>query len=74
VRDFDQLFHALYQSSFRRQFLIEGSELDHLLGEGLETILEESTGFIERRLAPARSPNDARMTPSNLPSGVTRNA
>lgn len=75
MRDLDQLFQALDQSSFRRQFRLEGRELDYLLSKGLETILEHAAGFIEQRLAPANPPNDGRQTPKrNHPVFIAQHA
>ncbi|MCG3160456.1 MAG: hypothetical protein JMDDDDMK_01525 [Acidobacteria bacterium] len=75
MRDFDQLFQALDQSSFRRQFRLEGKELDYLLGKGLAIILEHAAGFIEQRLAPANPPNDGRQTPMrNHPVFIAQHA
>jgi predicted Fe-S protein YdhL (DUF1289 family) len=75
MRDLDQLFQALDQSSFRRQFRLEGRELDYLLSKGLETILEHAAGFIEQRLAPANPLNDGRQTPMrNHPIFIAQHA
>jgi hypothetical protein len=75
MRDLDQLFQALDQSSFRRQFRLEGRELDYLLSKGLETILEHAAGFIEQRLAAANPPNDGRQTPKrNHPVFIAQHA
>src|SRR5262245_47446296 len=75
MRDFDQLFQALDQSPFRRQFRLEGRELDYLLSKGMETVLEHATGFIEQRLSPANPPNDGRQTPKrNHPVFIAKHA
>src|SRR5918912_230648 len=75
MRDIDQLFHALDQSSFRRQFRLEGRELDYLVSKGLKTVMEHAAGFIEQRLAPAHPPNDGRQTPKrNHPVFIAQHA
>jgi predicted Fe-S protein YdhL (DUF1289 family) len=75
MRDLNERFHALDQSSFRRQFRREGRELDYLLGKGLETILGHAAGFIEKRLAAANPANDGRQTPMrNHPVFIAQHA
>jgi len=75
MRDLDQLFQALDQSSFRRQFRLEGRELNYLHSKGLEMILEHAAGFIGQRLAPANPPNDGRQTPKrNHPAFIAQHA
>src|SRR5262245_20709198 len=75
MRDFDQLFQALDRSSFRRQFRLEGKELDYLLSKGVETVLEHAADFIELRLAPADPPNDGRQTlKRNHPAFIAQHA
>ncbi len=75
MRDLDQLFQGLDQSPFRRQFRLEGRELDYLLSKGMETVLEHTAGFIEQRLAPANPPNDGRQTPKRThPAFIAQHA
>lgn len=63
------------QSSFRRQFRLEGRELDYLLNKGMEIILDHAAGFIEQRLASANPPNDGRQTPMrNHPVFIAQHA
>jgi predicted Fe-S protein YdhL (DUF1289 family) len=75
MRDLDQLFQALDRSQFRRQFRLEGRELDYLLLKGVETVLEHAAGFIEQRLATANPPNDGQQTPKrNHPVFIAQHA
>ncbi len=75
MRDLDQLFQALDLSPLRRQFRLEGRELDYLLSKGVETVLEHAAGFIEQRLVPANPPNDGRQTPRrNHPAFIAQHA
>jgi predicted Fe-S protein YdhL (DUF1289 family) len=75
MRNLDELFHALDQSAFRRQFRLEGKELDYLRRKGLTTVLEHASDFIEKRLAPAAPANDGRQTPKrNHPVFIAQHA
>ena len=63
MRDLNEIFAALDQSSFRRRFRLRGKELDYLHQKGLEVILEHAADFIEKRLAAADPLNDGKQTP-----------
>lgn len=63
MRDPDDLFQALAQSSFRRRFRLRGPELAYVRGRGMETVLRHADEMIAVRLAPARPPNDGKQTP-----------
>lgn len=62
-RNLDEIFAALEQSAFRRQFHLRGKELDYLRNKGLPVVLEHAADFIEKRLAPALPMNDGKQTP-----------
>jgi Domain of unknown function (DUF4186) len=75
MRDLDELFAALGQSSFRRRFRLRGKELDYFRRKGMEVILQHAEDFIEKRLAAAEPLNDGRQTPmSNHPVFIAQHA
>jgi hypothetical protein len=63
MRDPDDLFAALGQSSFRRRFRLRGAELAYQRAKGMQTVLRHADEMIAARLAPAQPPNDGRQTP-----------
>ncbi|MBW3572101.1 MAG: DUF4186 domain-containing protein [Gemmatimonadetes bacterium] len=63
MRDHDDLFAALGQSTFRRRFRLRGPELAYVRGRGMETVLRHAGQMIAARLAPAEPPNDGKQTP-----------
>ena len=63
MRDFDDLFAALQQSSFRRRFKLRDVERRVLAEKGLPTILAHARELLSKRLAPAVIPNDGKQTP-----------
>jgi predicted Fe-S protein YdhL (DUF1289 family) len=63
MRDPDDLFHALAQSSFRRRFRLRGPELAYVRGRGMQTVLRHADEMIAARLAPAAPSNDGKQTP-----------
>jgi hypothetical protein len=63
VRDLNELFAALQQSSFRRQFALGAKERDYLAAKGQSTVHEHARGFVARRLAPAQPAHDGKQTP-----------
>jgi predicted Fe-S protein YdhL (DUF1289 family) len=63
MRDPDDLFAALSQSTFRRRFRLRGAELAYLRGRGMETVLRHADEMIAARLGPAEPPNDGKQTP-----------
>lgn len=63
MRDPDDLFAALHQSTFRRRFRLRGADLAYQRAKGMETVLRHADEMIAARLAPAEPPNDGRQTP-----------
>ena len=63
MRDIDDLFQALAESSFRCRFTLSGTEFDYYHRKGLTTILSHGRGFLEDRLSLANPPNDGKQTP-----------
>jgi predicted Fe-S protein YdhL (DUF1289 family) len=63
VRDPDDVFAALGQSSFRRRFRLRGADLAYQRAKGMETVLRHADEMIAVRLAPAEPPNDGKQTP-----------
>ena len=63
MRDPDDLFAALGQSSFRRRFRLRGPDLAYQRARGMETVLRHADEMIASRLAPAEPPNDGKQTP-----------
>ena len=73
--DLDAAFSRLAASSFRRKFRLEGRELAYLQTWGLEHVLKQGRGLIDKRLAPAEPRNDGRQTPwRNHPVFVAQHA
>jgi len=63
MRDLNELFAALQQSSFRRRFALGTKELAYLSAKGQSTVLEHAREFVARRLAPALPAHDGKQTP-----------
>ena len=63
MRNPDEIFVALSQSSFRRSFRLNARDLGYLEEKGLETILAHAGDFVAKRLAPAEPHNDGKQTP-----------
>lgn len=63
MRDLDQLFTALAQSTFRANFELRAKDLAYLQQKGLSTVLDHAEDFIGKRLAPAIIDNDGKQTP-----------
>lgn len=75
MRDREDLFAALSQSTFRSRFRLRGKELLYLHQKGLETVLEHARQFITDRLAPAEPANDGGQTPMrNHPVFIAQHA
>ncbi|MGV3723466.1 MAG: DUF4186 domain-containing protein [Actinomycetota bacterium] len=75
MRNLDELFPQLQQSSFRRRFRLQGRELEYLRREGLPKVMEHAAQFINQRLAPAYPLNDGKQTPfGNHPAFVAQHA
>jgi hypothetical protein len=63
VRELDDLFAALSQSSFRRRFRLAPAERKYLATRGFATVLRHARELIAQRLAPAEPAKDGRQTP-----------
>jgi hypothetical protein len=63
MRDLDQLFIALQQSTFRAGFKLNAKDHAYLLDKGMSEIVDHAEDFIGKRLAPAIIPNDGKQTP-----------
>jgi hypothetical protein len=75
MRNLDELFVALGQSTFRRRFRLSSKEAAYLKQKGLSTILEHARDFITKRLAKANPVNDGRQTPMrNHPVFIAQHA
>jgi len=75
MRDSDDLFAALAQSTFRRRFRLSKKELAYAREHGLAGTLDHARNFIRDRLAPAVIPNDGKQTPMrNHPVFVAQHA
>ena len=75
MRDSDDLFAALAQSTFRRRFRLSKKELAYAREHGLAGTLDHARTFIRDRLAPADIPNDGKQTPMrNHPVFVAQHA
>lgn len=75
MRDLDELFSKLAESSFRRRFRLREPELSYFRCRGMETIRDHAAEFIEKRLAPANPAKDGKQTPyRNHPVFVAQHA
>ena len=75
MRDLDDLFDALAQSTFRRRFRLSSKELAYARDKGFDVILQHARDFIRDRLAPAQPLNDGKQTPMrNHPVFVAQHA
>jgi hypothetical protein len=63
MRDLDQLFIALEQSTFRAGFRLNAKDRAYLLEKGMDKIVDHAEDFISKRLAPAIIANDGKQTP-----------
>jgi hypothetical protein len=63
MRDLDDLFSALTNSTFRSRFRLGPKERAYLAEKSLPVVLEHGRKFIAERLAPAEPKNDGRQTP-----------
>ena len=63
MRNLDELFAALQQSSFRSRQTLNEQDRGYLADRGLETVLAHAADFIEKRLSPAEPRNDGKQTP-----------
>lgn len=63
MRDLDQLFAALHQSSFRRRFQLKAADRSYIAEKGWPAIQDHARDFVGQRLAPAIIANDGQQTP-----------
>jgi predicted Fe-S protein YdhL (DUF1289 family) len=63
LRDLDEVFPALANSSFRRRMRLRGAELGYLRSRGMDVVMQHAADLIGRRLAPAQPENDGKQTP-----------
>lgn len=63
MRDLEQLFSRLQQSSFRSGFKLNPKDRAYLQSKGLPIVLSHAKDFITKRLSPASIPNDGKQTP-----------
>lgn len=63
MRDLDQLFAKLAQSTFRASFELRAKDLAYLQQKGISMVLDHAEDFIAKRLAPAIIDNDGKQTP-----------
>ncbi|HAF01385.1 MAG TPA: DUF4186 domain-containing protein [Methylophilaceae bacterium] len=63
MRDLDNLFTALAQSTFRAGFQLNAQDLNYLQAKGLAEVLNHAEDFVAKRLAPAEISNDGKQTP-----------
>lgn len=63
MRDLDDLFTKLNQSTFRAGFKLNDKDLHYLREKGLGEVLNHAEDFVAKRLAPAEISNDGKQTP-----------
>ncbi len=63
MRDPDEVFRKLQESSFRSRFRLNPKDRQYLEDRGLDVIRGHARDFIAKRLAAADPPNDGRQTP-----------
>jgi len=63
LRDIEQLFQALQQSTFRAGFKLNPRDWAYLQDKGMAEVLDHAEDFISKRLAPAVIANDGKQTP-----------
>lgn len=63
MKNLDQLFKELEQSTFRSRFKLNTKDLEYLHAKGLSVVLNHATDFVAKRLAPATISNDGKQTP-----------
>lgn len=75
MRELDEIFAALGESTFRRKFRLGKKEGAYLREKGLDVVLAHAADFIEKRLAPAEPANDGKQTPlRNHPVFIAQHA
>lgn len=63
MRDLNDVFHALQQSSFRRKFHLNAGEQKYLHDKGAKVIRQHAEDFVRKRLADAAPVKDGKQTP-----------
>ncbi len=63
MRDLEELFSALANSTFRQKFHLQRKDMEYLHSKGLNTILVHAEDFINKRLSSAFPTNDGKQTP-----------
>jgi len=63
MRDLDELFVQLRQSTFRARQTLDDKDRRYLTTRGLDAILVHAAEFIEKRLAQSEPRNDGKQTP-----------
>ncbi len=63
MRNIDQLFNALKQSTFRTGFKLNAKDSAYLKEKGLSKVLDHAEDFVGKRLAPEKIVNDGKQTP-----------
>ena len=63
MRDLDDLFTALAESSFRSRFALNQQHREYVRQKTLPVVLQHARRFVLERLAPAEPRNDGRQTP-----------
>lgn len=63
MKNLDQLFKELEQSTFRSRFKLNAKDHAYLQAKGLPVVLNHATDFVANRLAPATIINDGKQTP-----------
>ena len=63
MRDLDELFVQLGQSTFRARQTLNDKDRRYLMTRGLDAILVHAAEFIEKRLAQSEPRNDGKQTP-----------
>lgn len=63
MKNIDEVLARLSKSPFRQRFTLRKTERAYIAAKGLPVVLEHAQGFIGKRLAPAKPPNDGKQTP-----------
>jgi hypothetical protein len=63
LRDLDEVFNALGNSPFRRNFTLRAKESEYLRQKGMNTVLEHAADNVGPRLAPALPVHEGNHTP-----------
>src|SRR5689334_18788303 len=75
MKDLQEVFAGLSQSSFRSKFRLQPKEKQYLYNKGIDEIVHHAMDFVEKRLAAAYPVNDGKQTPwRNHPVFVAQHA